>query len=248
MGFLRRNRDALALEVIGAVLLGGAVAGALFVLDQSREDERYQNATALSQQQFDRAQQLSNEQYAREVSAANSGDYSFSRIDLRGTTLSGLQLTNCPDTDPAYDGGPVCTNFFEADLSRSILDGANLRGAFLRLANLSEASLTSTKLRGSSGTGASFHCASARNADFSSAQLQASNFTDSSLQDSSFNNADLTGADFSNANLSSADFSGAELASVSFDGAYYIEGKPPTGLPDDILKGLIAEDTYRDNC
>lgn len=74
MGLFRRDSDALVLELIGALVLRGVVAGAVFLFDHLREDERYEKARALSQQQFDWAQQLANEQYAREGSAACGGE------------------------------------------------------------------------------------------------------------------------------------------------------------------------------
>lgn len=246
MGFLRRNSDALALELIGALVLGGVVAGAVFLFDQLREDERYENARALSQQQFDRAQQLANEQFAREASAARSGEYSFAAIDLRDTTLSGLELTNCPDNDPVE--GKICTNFFQADFSGSTLIGTNLRGAYLQDANLSGTFLSNSVLRRSVGLGADLHCVKGLGTDFAESDLRYADFTDSSLNLAHFSGADLTNADFSGADLSLADFTDAVITDVTFDGAYFYGGQPPFGLPDEILNGLAAEDNYRDEC
>jgi len=246
VGFFRRNSDALVLELVGALVLGGVVAGAVFLFDQLREDERYENARTLSQQQFDRAQQLANEQFAREASAARSGEYSFAAIDLRNTTLTGLEMTNCPDSDPLE--GKICTNFFQANFSGSNLITTNLRGAYLQDANLSDAFLSNAVLRRSIGLSANLHCTKGMGTDFTGSDFRYADFTDSSLHLAQFSGADLTDADFSGADLSYADFTEAVITGVTFDGAYFYGGQPPLGLPEEILNALAVEDSYRDTC
>lgn len=240
-GFYHRNRDALLIELVSAIAFGGVVAGVLLVVEQHREDQRASHAQSRLEQQFDRAQQLTNEQLAREASATLSGLVSYAAVDLRDTTLSGLQMTNCPNGKPELDD--ICVSFYAAQLQDANLVGANLRGANTGAADFSRALLATADLSYSMGAGTNFHCVVAMGAIFNEASQRNADFTSAFVDFALFVNANLSGSDFSRANVSGANFSGANLENVVLDGTFYRTGSAPLGLSEDVLSQLVTLDS-----
>ncbi|MFC1835148.1 pentapeptide repeat-containing protein [Thermodesulfobacteriota bacterium] len=121
-----------------------------------------------------------------------------------------------------------------ADLSRLLLEDANLPGASLPRVNLSGADLSradlsganlaDSDLRGSTLTKASLKGADLTNTDISAANLDGAdlsraNLTGGDLRGTRANRANFAGADFTGANLSNADLSHSNLDSAYLTGA-----------------------------
>jgi len=119
---------------------------------------------------------------------AVSSDANLSGADLRGTYLSG------------------------ADLSDANLSGANLRGTYLSSANLSSANLSGTYLSDAYLSGADLSSANLRGANLSGADLSDANLSGADLRGTYLSGADLSDANLSGANLSSANLRGAKDA------------------------------------
>ena len=78
----------------------------------------------------------------------------------------------------------------------SILSGADLKGAYLKVADLSGANLSGADLRGANLSGANLS-----GADLSGANLSGANLRESKLEDACLSGADLTGAKLSDYSL-----------------------------------------------
>ena len=144
--------------------------------------------------------------------------------DLAGANLVGADLAHVWLFDTDLTGAIFFSEvlneaFGPADLTRALLDranltNANLTGAILTRAGLFQAHLDNAKLTGAKLTRADLTYAHAINADLSGADLTRA----------ILNNADLTGADLTGANLTSAhainaDLTGANLTRADLTGA-----------------------------
>jgi len=140
-GFVRRNRDALWLEVIGGVILAFAVSGVMFAIDAARENSRNAHDEALS-----------NSLFVRQGVMNGADVLPFAGLYLDEAQLSGLTL----------DG---------ADFADATLTGAELKGSSLRNAVLAEADLTGADLTDADLTGADLSEAMLADADLTGATL-----------------------------------------------------------------------------
>jgi uncharacterized protein YjbI with pentapeptide repeats len=145
----------------------------------------------------------------------------LSRVDLRAKRVSGLIdfLVNFL----------VCTRPVPADQNeircRSLLDGADLRWAYLQYAWLNEASLNHAKLDNSRLRGADLSGAQLQHAELQDAQLQGAHLQNAVLFDAkatraNFCKADLRGVNLQGADLSYANFTCANLAGAKLEGAH----------------------------
>jgi uncharacterized protein YjbI with pentapeptide repeats len=90
------------------------------------------------------------------------------------------------------------------DLSRCVLDGADLEGAVFRGVSMEEIRLYGANLKGASLRGAQLERARLAEANLSGADLQDANLKDADLLATDLTGADLCGADLTGANLAHA--------------------------------------------
>jgi uncharacterized protein YjbI with pentapeptide repeats len=111
--------------------------------------------------------------------------------------------------------------FYQADLEKAILLGANLRGAMLNEANLTEANLREADLEN-----AQLNNAILDQAFVTNARLFASNLSNASAKGTLFNASDLKNANFSAADLTEADLRGVNsLVNANFTEAILLNVK-----------------------
>ena len=118
----------------------------------------------------------------------------FSRLDLTGRIMAGLDLTDTGIT------GDQLANV--DDLSHTVLNGLDLSGT-----DLSEKDLT----------GASFVATNLSNANLSGQTLAGADFTDANLSSADLTDADLTAAKLSGADMSNSNVTGGQLVSAGND-------------------------------
>jgi uncharacterized protein with PIN domain len=143
------------------------------------------------------------------------------RIDLTGANLS--------------RGYFLAKNIANADLSNSVLVGANFWAAWLVDTWLSHADLSDADLTRAHAANASFAFANLTRADFHEADLTAADLSSANLREAKLVKANLTRTDFSFSHLNGAylpasDFTSADLTGVDFSGAI---------LPNSKLSNLI---------
>ena len=169
------------------------------------------------------------------LSGASVERANFTNVDLSSTDISGIHSFNRTTLFKAvFPAGAdlVGVTFLDADLSRSILIGANLEKAdFTRTAlyraNLSQSVLVEANFRGANLDGIKLDGANLQRAhlvaanlsrfyfdskpDFRSADLRNANFYEASLNDVDFSEADLEEAKFNKAEMRAAIFTNADL-------------------------------------
>jgi hypothetical protein len=132
--------------VIGAV---AAVAALVVAVNIANEQNRVARDLATSQDKLardlaDAGEVQENTRFVRQVDIENAFDKPFRRLNLRGATLSKLQL-GCADTStPDQQYG--CADMFDADLIDADLSDTILTGAILQEADLTGADLTGADL------------------------------------------------------------------------------------------------------
>lgn len=117
-------------------------------------------------------------------------------------SLLRLRRPNEPDVLASYLG-------FRADL-----DGADLRGTYLRNGNFSGMFLIEADFRGADAGDASFARAILASADFKGSNLRGADFSNAEVAEVSFRDADLRNADLTGAWLDGADFTRAKVGGV----------------------------------
>ncbi|MBH0084341.1 pentapeptide repeat-containing protein [Salinibacterium sp. SWN167] len=140
-GFWSRSRDAIWINAITGVMVTIAISGAVFTLEQARENERAEHAEVLS-----------NIQFVRDVVISGSPEKPFGGLNLRGAPLEGLDLQ--------------AAVFNAADLSNAELEYVNLTGVYLY-----KTSLEGAHLQGALLTGANLSFTNFSGADLSAADL-----------------------------------------------------------------------------
>ncbi|KPA12704.1 low-complexity protein [Candidatus Magnetomorum sp. HK-1] len=135
----------------------------------------------------------------------------FSRANLRGLELSGVNLT-----------GAILN---KVNLSSANLSGANLRDVNLSNANLSYANISGANLREVNLSKAKLHQSYLCDTDLSDANLSGANLTEADLSESNLMYADLSCAnlnntDFCKANLLYANLSGADLSCTNLSESF----------------------------
>lgn len=186
----RLSQSALARELIIGALLVLAGFGATLWLENS-----------LTQRQ----EILENTRFVRQAAGEGGSPRAFQRLDLRNSTLSGLQL-GC-DTDGSADAlstAVPCADFRGARMHGSEVIGTNLSGANLAAAKLIGADLFLADLRN----------VTMIDADLSSADLSLAHLGGADLDGAILVDADLWSANLSDANLRGADLTGAQGASL----------------------------------
>lgn len=180
--------DKLLADAGQALLLGAVLSYGFAFVGQQIDDER-----------ADRDLLRDNVRQVR----VDAGGRVFDGLDVRGATLSGLDLR--------------AFSFREADLSDANLRGANLSGADLNFADLSDANLNDTNLSGAILSGANLRHAVLFNADLTDADLFGADLRGAHLVDADLRGADLTDTDFFDTDLRGADLRGADLSDVLGD-------------------------------
>jgi uncharacterized protein YjbI with pentapeptide repeats len=150
-------------------------------------------------------------------------------IDLRRTTLAGLELT--PGARLAG------ANLAEATLTRATLVGANLDGANLTGANLVRAALTGADLGGAKLTRANLAVATLSEANLVRATLIGANLTLAKMTEADLTEAALTGANLFGAALNRATLTGVNLVEAALTGADF-GGAKMTGA--DLFGAILA--------
>jgi uncharacterized protein YjbI with pentapeptide repeats len=179
----------------------------------------------------------------------------LSRVDLRAKRVSGLMdFLVCTHRVPADQNEIRC---------RSLLDGADLRWAYLQYAWLNEASLNHAKLDNSRLLGADLSGAQLQEAELQNAQLQGAhlqnavlfdakatraNFCKADLRGVNLQGADLSYANFTCANLAGAKLEGAHLQYANFKGARGATFDPAGDTPPDRVLDLVNSPEYNVFC
>jgi hypothetical protein len=114
----------------------------------------------------------------------------------------GIQLSKAILNDANLKGAILN----DANLQEAILNDTNLQGADLDIANLQGAHLSDAKMQG-----ARLDIANLQGADLSDANLQGADLSDANLQGADLSDANLQGADLTDANLQGADLTDANL-------------------------------------
>jgi uncharacterized protein YjbI with pentapeptide repeats len=171
--FWQRNADALAIEALSAVVLGGVVAGTVLAFEQHREDVRADAQQRIEDSRYAQAEVQGNLQFVREAIMAESALLPFAGLDLSGVPLVEVDLAGA--------------NFTRADLSESDISYSTLIGANLEWADLSGASLRVAMVTDATLT----------DANFSGADLDAAHVGGLWVSTASFRDAHLSEAVFS---------------------------------------------------
>ncbi len=166
--------------------------------------------------------------------------FDFTSCNLRGIKLNranlrGVYMQHSDLTDSHLNFADLSNvNFISANLSRSKIGEADMRGANLRDSNLSNADLHDTNLRK----------AFLKHANLSGALLSGANFRESVLKD-----ADLCNVDLRYANLIGCDLSGANLDGANISDSIMVEANLQNAkLTRCHVYGLSAWDVKLDNC
>jgi len=168
----------------------------------------------------------------KEGTRANLSNINFKEIilnnkDLRGAILDFSDFENADLRWSILQGAKLRnTKLDKAKLFRVNLEGANLRGASLREASLSEANLKYTKFSWTNMEGSVLKKAYLVNSYLDNTNLQRANFTNANLRDSTLRNATLLRANLTNANLTNAylggcNLTGANLTNATLTGAIF---------------------------
>ncbi|QUC00623.1 pentapeptide repeat-containing protein [Cellulosimicrobium cellulans] len=184
------ERRRLRGDLLVALVVGAVIATATVVTQWRLDLAAANRAEALAAQAELAAKQRDDLRFVREVASGPAGGARpFSRLDLTGATLAGLQL-GCE-----WPGDADCATFTNASLVGANVVGANLRGARFDASNSSEATFAWSDLRG-----ASFIVSRVTAAIFTGADLRGATFEGAivSVHSSvpSFGQADLRGATF----------------------------------------------------
>jgi uncharacterized protein YjbI with pentapeptide repeats len=132
------------------------------------------------------------------------------KVKLKNTDLPGIVSSMA---------GP--TSF---DLSKALLDDANLKGSIIENVNLRKAQLRNANLYGAYAFGVNLSKTDLRNADLRGADLSAANLRGADLRGADLRGAFLTaGADLTNANLEGANLNGANLFTANLTGANFTD-------------------------
>ena len=177
------------------------------------------------------------------------------RANLTSARLDGARLSCVPDPDDAIRKIPPssiqCANLRGAILSRTELQGADLRNAYLpgaylygaqlQGANLRQAQLQGGDLIGARLQGANLLEALLEGADLSRARLQGANLILAQLQGANLEDSRLQGANLDLAKLQGADLSMAYLQGANLNRAQ-LQGADlsRTSIADAELKGVVV--------
>jgi uncharacterized protein YjbI with pentapeptide repeats len=170
------------------------------------------------------------------LSGTNFGNIALEGADLRDVNLSESCLDGANLNAVDLSGGAnlqnasLCgTDFHMANLNRVVLEGADLRGAYLEEADLTAASLYKADLNAAILIAVKFCDADLRKvnlsnailkrADLSGAILTGANLSQSRLERSNLSGAILIGVNLSHAQLKRADLSGANIRRANLERA-----------------------------
>ena len=188
-------------EILLALLIGLAVAGVQMIFD-ARLSERQQ---ALSAEQFENQQRLSNLQFVR-----SSPNREFASLDLSTMNMAHLDLGSAD-----FSGADLSrANLAETVLGSAKLSGANLRRVFANGAWLGKAELVGVNARE-----AIFYFADLRRAYLSEADCRDATFFGAFLDDAFLTDTDFTGANFFDASLRDADLGGSIFTGANLRGS-----------------------------
>lgn len=217
------------------VFLGAIVSLALFG-SQYWVDERRatREAAAAAELQAD-AERRENVRFVRERSSAETLERPFSRIDVMGQNLSGLNLGRADFREASL----IDTDFTGSDLSFADFAGALMMGtdfnyATLQGSNFSCEDAPRLTTCNSVTTGVTFFGSDLRDADLSGVSLFGAWFT----EDAKLAGADFSDATFAGAKLFGVDLSKSELRGADFSGSCYSDA---TRWPSDFAPPPSAE-------
>ncbi len=176
----------MARDCVAALFVSTLVVLASAWLD----DRRSGREAKLEDRRVEQQEIMENLRFVREVAVTPGSLKPFRNLDLRGTSLSALDLS-C-----AHQGRPDCASFQYARFDGADLSSANLRGA--DLAN------------------ASFRDYANRHADLSLSNLTHANLSGSNFERAKLAGATLTDAEMDNLNLSAARLDHAEITRTTF--------------------------------
>ncbi len=214
----------------------------------------------------DRQDRLENLRFVREHAAPELRK-PFRSLDLRGATLTGLDLTCAADkssqrlgkepqpgqAEAGTDGpfaedfeSPQCADLEQADLTEAEMSFTRLTGADLQEVQAARSSLV----------GADLASSSLKEADLRDADLSGANLTNATLERARLIGTNLTAADLTRADLRGADLRGAtlrrnsgqpiraDLLEVCFDeNTRWPSGfKPPTGTSSEACDVSVRSD------
>ncbi len=247
---LRRARTAFGRELLVAVMLATAAAALDMRIAERQNNLQTEQARAAEQlqvEQFDESERRENLRFVRDRASDDSRPRPFGGMDLRGTSLFGLDLS-CPLAWDEGNGnlvgsGEACANFTDANLSLVTASDAKLSGANFYNTNLREADLSGSDLAGSFFNaaqlqGASLHGASLGGADASGAYLANADLSNATLSGAKFQDAELGHSNLSGASLDGTSFTRADLRQADLTGASFATGD----LTDADLEGADLTD------
>jgi len=170
--------------------------------------------------------------HGKEGARANLSNVNFKEIilnnkDLRGAILDFSDFENADLRWSILQGAKLRnTKLDKAKLFRVNLEGANLRGSSLREASLSEANLKYTKFSWANMEGSTLKKAYLEKSYLDNTNLQRANFTNANLTNAILRNATLLRANLTNVNLTNAylggcNLTGANLTNANLTGAIF---------------------------
>jgi uncharacterized protein YjbI with pentapeptide repeats len=155
------------------------------------------------------------------------------RVDLTGTKLAGVNLTDTKLQTARYDSTTLWPEGFNYRSSGAIGPAANLNGAVLNTSSFRHVDLSGASLLGAYLGGADLTGANLQNARLSQADLRKAFFTGASLRGARLNGANVAGVDFR-----AVDFTGVEFDSLeSIGGADFASS---IGLTDSQRRYLLS--------
>jgi hypothetical protein len=189
-GWLRRQGDDLIRDALIGLVVVAMGFGAAALWDSRLADRQNQLASDIAENQDQAARDLAtanevleNTRFVRQVVIDNAAAKPFSRLNLAGASLGGLDLA-CENLDPPTGCADLTgADLHGAGLGRADFRGADLTGADLRDAGLGGADLHGANLRGANLRGANLHGANLHGANLRGANLRGANLPDANLTD-----------------------------------------------------------------
>lgn len=196
-------------EVLFAALVAVLAGGALFMVQTRADDQRQEQAIEFENQLQQQAERLENLRFIRERSSTDASQpRPFGRLDLRGQSLSGLQLAGAHFEDSDLEGASL----FGTTLTDAWFAFTNLRGTDLSLAVLNGAVLLGADLSGST-----LYNSTLVGADLRAAILIGADLSTADLTDANLNGEDATGLDLSGSGSPDASLANTDLLGPCYD-------------------------------